>query len=268
MEKWISPQLAAQRLGISTSTFKRFCDANNVPLVRTPGGHRRIDECQLEVVSRLLRSLSDPNESDLTVPEVVSMLLAGDHVQLTDRFWTVSQSPSLLANLLEDILVPALWKVGDLWQQKEIDTANEKVCSTTAGLVIDNLIGRFPAPSGRTYVGASFPPSLDTLASKLVTLSLLSINVRGIQLGCSVSPDIIANAVRLYDAEAVWISHTHVTKLEQVVADHERLHELLPEGTRIVIGGGGLAPSLRRMLPNCIYYESVELWIKAEREAV
>lgn len=267
METWISPQVAAKRLGISPSTLKRFCDANNVPLARTPGGHRRIDACQLEVISRLLKALSDPDDTDLTVADAVTLLLAGDHSTLTDRFWHAAQTAVPLATLLEDVLVPALWKVGDLWQENQIDTANEKVCTTTAGIVIDSLMGRIPPPSSqsRTFVGASFPPNLDTLASKFIAFSLLAIDVRGIHLGCSVSPEIIARAAELYEAEAVWISHTHTTNPQQLVADHELLAKLLPADTRVVIGGGGLAPSIRRMIHNCTYHESIDRWLEAEK---
>lgn len=267
MESLITPQAAAKQLGISPSTFKRFCEANNVPLTRTPGGHRRIEPCQLEVLSRLLRVLSDPNGTDLTIPDVVTLLLAGDHIELTDRFWNTAQTIGPLAKLLEDILVPSLWKIGDLWRDKDIDTAHEKVCTTTAEVVIDSLMGRFPIPArgSRVFVGASFPPSLDTLASKFIAFSLLSIGVRGIQLGCSVAPDVIAHAAEIYKAEVVWISHTHITDLQQLVSDHELLTKLLPPETRVVIGGGGLAPSVRRMISNCMYHESIELWLEAER---
>ena len=267
METWISPQVAAKRLGISSSTFKRFCDTHNVPLVRTPGGHRRIDACQFEVISRLLRTLTELDDAELTVSDTVTMLLEGAHIELADRFWNAAHSPAPLAKLLEDVLVPALWKVGDLWQKNQIDTAHEKVCTTTAGLVVDSLIGRIPAlpHESRTFVGASFTGNLDTLASKFIAFSLRSVNVRGIPLGCSISPEVIAKAAELYDAEVVWITHTHITNSEQVVADHELLQKLLPADTRVVIGGGGLAPSIRRMIRNCTYYESIENWLQAEK---
>ncbi len=160
--------------------------------------------------------------------------------------------------MIEDYFVPALWQVGDKWFKREIDVAQEKVCSTTAAYVLDAIATKLPvvAPS-RTVVGATFTPSKDTLASKIIGIALRSINIRPLDLGPSVEPEVIAEAAVLFAAEQVWISHTHVTDNELLIAQHHKLRELLPAHIPVAIGGGALSPALRRSLSGCHYYESI-----------
>lgn len=266
-ERWMSSKEAASRLGISPSTFKRLCDAQDIPVIRTPGGHRRIDSSQFEVVSRLLhRRGHGEDHSTITIQEIFALLLEADHLQLIERLYRAAPTLQRQIELLEDVFVPALWRVGDQWQRNTISIAQEKICTSTAAMVLDGLTARFSTSSKkeRTFVGASFVPSHDTLASKLVALGLMSINIRPIFLGCGIAPEYIAQCAALSNADAVWISHTHVLDLEQVFRDHNTLRELLPAGTRVIIGGGGLSPSARRLIDDCTYHESIMAWIEHE----
>lgn len=266
-ERWMSSKEAATRMGISPSTFKRLCDANDIPVIRTPGGHRRIDSSQFEVVSRLMQRKGHGTENSIiTADEVFSLLLEADHLQLIERFYRAAPTIQRQIELIEDVFVPALWRVGDQWQRNTISVSQEKICTSTASMVLDGLTARFSTSTKRerTFVGASFASSHDTVASKIVALGLMSINVRPIFLGCGIAPEYVAECAALSSAEAVWISHTHVLDLEQVVRDHNTLREHLPAGTRVIIGGGGLSPSARRLLDGCTYYESILEWLGQE----
>lgn len=267
IERWMSSKEAANRMGISPSTFKRMCDANDIPVIRTPGGHRRIDSSQFEVVSRLMQRKGHVTEDSIITPEeVFSLLLEADPLPLIERFYRAAPTIQRQIELIEDVFVPALWRVGDQWQRNIISVSQEKICTSTASMVLDGLTARFSTSTKRerTFVGASFASSHDTLASKIVALGLMSINVRPIFLGCGIAPQYIAECAALSNAEAVWISHTHVLDLDQVVRDHKVLRELLPAKIRVIIGGGGLSPSARRLMDDCTYHESILAWLERE----
>jgi len=186
IERWMSSKEAATRMGISPSTFKRMCDANDIPVIRTPGGHRRIDSSQFEVVSRLMQRKGHGTEdSIITQEEVFSLLLEADPLPLIERFYRAAPTIQRQIELIEDVFVPALWRVGDQWQRNIISVAQEKICTSTASMVLDGLTACFSTSTKRerTLVGASFASSQDTLASKIVALGLMSINVRPIFLG-------------------------------------------------------------------------------------
>ena len=266
--QWITTKEAASRLGISLSTFKRMCDTNDLAITRTPGGHRRIDRMQFEHVKRLVGKQGNGVALEIpNIEEIVCLLLQADYPQLIERFYRAEPLLPNQVRLLEDSFVPALWRVGDLWQRGKLSIAEEKVCTSTAGLVLDGLLSRFALPTiaKRIFVGASFVKSSDTMASKLLMLALMSINIRPIYLGCNVAPEFIADVAKIHHADAVWISHTHITDLQQAIQDHETLRSLLPIETRVIVGGGAISPSVRRSLEGCIYYESLDLVIKQEK---
>lgn len=266
---WISTKEAAERLGVSLSTFKRMCNANSFVVAKTPGGHRRIDKAQFAIASQIAyKQRVDCDVNVLDTEEIVRHLLNADYLQLTDRMFRLAPTLKGQIRFIEDFFVPALWRIGDLWQSSKLTIAEEKVCTSTAALVLDGLAARFVMPSfgSRLFVGATFTQSNDTLASKILVIALMSIGIRPVYLGCNIAPEFIAEVARIHAAEAVWISHTHITDLAKAVADHETLSRLLPIGTRVIVGGGGLSPSARRSLTGCIYYESIDQLIENEQK--
>lgn len=70
-----SPRQAAQALGVSESSIKRWCDLGAVPVLRTAGGHRRIPRKSLEDLLAQggdlgsLLKLSDAASSDVAAKE-------------------------------------------------------------------------------------------------------------------------------------------------------------------------------------------------------
>ena len=94
--------------------------------------------------------------------------------------------------------------------------------------------------------------------------ALATIGVTSIDLGCMISSALLARAAFDFDAKLVWVTHTHVMDVDQLFALHQELRELLPATTRIVIGGGGLSPAIRRSLPWCEYYETLSELTKLE----
>jgi len=272
MKNWITAQQAADELGVSPSTLKRFCDTNEIPIARTPGGHRRIDRSHVAQVSRLMRHRGNTSTA-AEYPDVVTivqLLLAAEHTKLTELIWAATHSIGEMVTRLEDLFVPALWRIGDMWQKNEIEIAQERVCTFTASVVLDGILGRMPpaAADARVYLGATFPPSLDTTGLKIVAIGLQSLGVEFIHLGCCVSPEVIARAAILYNASAVCISHTHIHDLDQVARDHHELAKRLPDHCKVIIGGGGLSPLSRRQIGQCEYYESVQLLVQGEGHAV
>lgn len=266
MKQWITAHEAAMELGLSSSTFKRFCDLNNIPFVRTPGGHRRIDRNHLSVASQILRSRSRTNSApEITADEIIGLLQSADSVHLREALISMAGTPQRMVTILEDYLVPSLWKLGDLCFAGKLDIAIEKICTSTASIVLDAIAMWLPRfESKRVFVGATFPQNSDTIASKIVSIGLLSIGIKPIDLGPGISPEFIAQAAVHCGAESVWLSHTHVENQLEFLANHVKLRTELPNETRVIIGGGGLSPSLRRQVPGCIYYETVSLMLAGE----
>lgn len=48
MPEYVTPGEAAQRLGVTRDTIRRYVDAGKLDGIKTPGGQRRIDRHSLE----------------------------------------------------------------------------------------------------------------------------------------------------------------------------------------------------------------------------
>jgi len=263
---------AAIMVGVSTSTLKRMCENESVQMIRTPGGHRRIDKMDLNRVAmrHQLRRQANTSESPIVAPvsadQILSSLLEGNAMEVAKLLSGSSNTPFELVQALEDCLVCALWKVGEMWRDKKIDVYQEHICSNAAMTALDYLRQQLQVnvSTTRTAVGGSLSPGVETLPSKLVGLSLELVGIRAVDLGGSVPPESLAQAARDFKASVVWVTHTHVCNVESLLFNHQVLREKLPIETRIVVGGGALSPALRRSLHWCEFFETISQMLQSE----
>ena len=267
----VSVQEAAEYLGVSVSTFKRFSDANAIPIIRTPGGHRRINRVDLDRAFEQLWQRPKPrlvlNSSELQTlsEEVEQYLLKGEATMVLSLLSSQIHTVDCIVPLLEETLVVALWRIGERWQRNEIDIYQEHLATRSCGVVIESINLRLPdnKVSNLVAVGGTFERSSDTIASQLIALALRTIGYRTFDLSCNLPPLSIAKAALENQARLVWISHTHVRDVREILEQHELLRSHLPSETEVVIGGGGISPSIRRSLSHCRYFESFQQLVKA-----
>ncbi len=266
---WITVQAAAEALGISVSTFKRSCEGFGIPIARTPGGHRRIDKAAIALAQRALKQhrrigeQHEPFAVSQFLDELSDLLLGMRVGSVGDLLRKSAESMGSMIELIEAGVAPLLWTIGSqvangdrpVYQEKLI---TQSICRSLSNLIETyRVVGELPVRA----LGATFPPSTDTVGSTMIHLACVEAGVRAVDLGPSVPPEVIADAARDLHVEVVWINHTHVIDPQKVIADHEKLHQLLPSGVRVVVGGGGLSPSVRRQLTQCVYYETIQSMI-------
>ena len=267
MSQFVSVKDASQYLGVSASTFKRTCERYSIPLMRTTGGHRRIDRADLDRAFGILwrgakrKLCSTEAPGSVRTDEIVDRLLEGSVDGVLNLLSPQIDRLNELSIVLESTLVSALWKIGELWRSGEIDVYQEHICSSTASTVLDILIQKLPNLDGQSClaIGGTFESNFDTVGSKMVSLILRSIGMRTFNLGCNLPAASIAKAAQDLNASIVWICHTHVASLENILANHQLLRQSLPSSVRVVTGGGGLSPAMRRSLGDCLYFESFSL---------
>lgn len=271
MNQMVSVKEAAQYLGVSSSTFKRVCDKYDFPLHRTSGGHRRISRSDLDQAYSLLwngsrkKCVSMPHSDADGTQEMVNQLLDRNIEGIISTIFEQMESPDQLSYVLENTLIPALWSIGELWRTQQLDIYQEHICSSTVCTVLDQLLYRVPkVEAGSSLaIGGSFEGNLDSIASKFACLVLKSIGMRSIDLGCNLPVASISKAASDLHPAFVWICHTHVENPESIVENHRKLRQTLDTSVKVVIGGGGLSPALRRSLYECKYFESMSLLVDA-----
>lgn len=271
MNQMVSVKEAAQYLGVSSSTFKRVCDKYAFPLHRTAGGHRRISRADLDQAYSLLWNGSRkkcvsmaPSDADGT-QEMVKQLLDRNSEGVISTIFEQMESPDQLSYVLENTLIPALWSIGELWRARQLEVYQEHICSSTVCTVLDQLLCRLPKVEAESSlaIGGSFEGNVDSIASKFVCLVLKSIGMRSIDLGCNLPVASIVKATSDLQPTFVWICHTHVENPNSILENHRKLRQSLASSVKVVIGGGGLSPALRRSLFECVYFESMTLLVDA-----
>jgi MerR family transcriptional regulator, light-induced transcriptional regulator len=276
MNQLVSVKDASHYLGVSPSTFKRICEKHSIPLIRTLGGHRRIDRADLDHAYSLLwgRSQKKHGVTELSAldstNEMVKQLLDGNVHRVMSTLCARIDRLDELSHTLESSLIAALWKVGELWRTQEIDIYQEHICSNTACTVLDMIMQRLPELDGnsRLAIGGTFERNFDTIGSKILSVVLRSIGIRTIDLGCNLPAASIAKAAYNLNASIVWICHTHVANVDNLLANHQLLSKLLPSPVQVIIGGGGLSPAIRRSLCDCLYFESISVMSEAMKNSL
>ena len=271
MNQMISVKDASSYLGVSPSTFKRLCERYAIPLHRTTGGHRRIDRADLDQAYKFFwngarKKCVSMDTSDVDCArQIVKLLLNRNIDTILEIIWEQLESPCQLSRVLENTLIPALWHIGELWRTQEMDVYQEHICSSTVCTILDLLLCRMPAvePTANLAIGGTFKSNLDSIASKVACLVLRSIGMRTVDLGCNLPAASIAKAASDLQPSIVWICHTHVESPESIVENHRNLRQSLAGSVRVFIGGGGLAPALRRSLCDCTYFESMTMMVEA-----
>lgn len=270
--EWMTVQEAAVFLGISATSIKRLCDANQIESARTHGGHRRIHRQHVEAFQLRLNpqtrgDRNKPNlksDSDL-VEAFETEMLRGDALACWSRLTDLISRRCSLTEALEHFLVPAIWRVGDRWQRKEISIYQEHLATHVCEKTLDRILFQLgqggascDASSSRGIaIGGALEKSRDTIASKLVEILFSQHGFQALNLGAFLPIDSLVQASLDLGATWVWCCYTHLEDPRDFIEQQSRLAAMLPPHVQIVVGGGAVSPALRRSLQRAVCLESL-----------
>lgn len=276
MEKLFSTAELARLWNISESTVKRWADAGDLACVKTPGGHRRFT---LEEVTRFQRDqgfeavgrLVAGGEGDEDAPPALERALERpDMLALSELFYgsavagDVGGVSNILAraylrgvtpvDLYEQILAPALHRVGELWMRGELTVADEHLATRT---VLDALIRIQPElmhrPSnGRVAVVGCPEDEMHEVASRCIAFLLELEGWRTVALGMHTPFFSFRDALERHRPNLLCISSTVMVDLDRQAREYSAMYEASrAAGVRVVIGGAGFRdPVIRGRFPH------------------
>jgi excisionase family DNA binding protein len=143
----LSTRQVATLLGVGEATVKRWADAGEIECFRTPGGHRKfrlrdvtsfVSRRHYEAAGPLPGSV--PSGADQLGPgaiehfEIASM--RGDAPALVAQLASLRLRGHHLAELFDEVVTPALHRIGDKWARGRISVADEHVAAQS---VIDAI---------------------------------------------------------------------------------------------------------------------------------
>ncbi len=255
--------VVAQKTGISAATLRAWERRYGIPVPRrTESSYRVYSDEDIELIERLRSLCSDgmsPSEAAKVVlaeaeqPEHIGVGHNADPYQqvqeqildTVNRFdpdgleMAVNRALTLgsAAVICERVIVPVMWRVGELWHGGEITIAQEHLASQILETTARKLIGLLqPAPGARRVLLACFAEDEHTLPLYGIALHLAQASFRTVMLGARTPPAAIRQAVAKLQPACVGLSVT-------IAPPPHRARELVDayadacDGTPWVVGG-------------------------------
>jgi len=136
----LSTRQVAQLLGVGEATVKRWADAGEIDCFRTPGGHRKfrlrdvtafVQRRKYQVAETLPAQLTPGEEAggDEAIAAVEKSALAGDASSLVAQMAALRLHGHDLAAIFDDVVAPALVRIGEQWQACKLSIAEEHIAT-------------------------------------------------------------------------------------------------------------------------------------------
>lgn len=200
-------------------------------------GHRRENdspECREVKVAELGRAYA-------------AAVLAGDEVAAEQTIREAMDAKLSMAEIDEEIIAPALWLVGELWERGEISVADEHVATEISirVLALRREAQRVAQARGDHRVMLAAPAGeLHVVALRMVANLLRDAGYRVVMLGADVPAGALAASARRHEADVICLSSTMPGGGDQVLLAIHEVQQQWPAAS-FVLGGRGLSSRVR-----------------------
>lgn len=170
-------------------------------------------------------------------------LLAGDAAAAEVAIREAMDAKLTAAEIDDEIIAPALWLVGDLWERGQISVADEHVATeiTIRVLALSREARRVAQARGdHRILLAAAPDEQHVVALRMVDELLREAGYDVLMLGADVPSEALAAAVSRRRPHVVCMTSTMPSGTDQVLASIDGVQRRWP-GVRFVIGGRGLS---------------------------
>lgn len=243
---------AAERIGVSTATVKRWTDQGELRCERTPGGHRKFHPDEVERLARKLRGTALPRTPLIDLNEVRDAALGGD----ASKLYTLSErwvrSGGDLDGLFDDVFHPVLRGIGEDWSTGRATVADEHTATTACAEAINRLaVFIDERPLRGTAVSACLAGEHHGVAAQMAGLILRTAGYHTLVPGTDTPDDDLLALIDASDARVVCLSASSVQKGDCGLSERVgRIGALLQtRGARYFLGGDGFAPPFKLPAP-------------------
>lgn len=256
----LTPRQAAELLGVSESTVRRWCDRALVSAGRTSGRHRRIDQAELLAFAReaglwtgspatVTRAGRGGREAppDELAARLEAALLAGDEAGVR-ALVTDGVGRGEPEELFDQVVAPAMRRVGARWATGEIAVYQEHRASQLVQAALAHAQTLLPRPAVDAPVALCAALSGDpyALAPAMAAAIVQAERWRPVLLGPDTPTSEVIAAARAVGASMVVVSIGCVESSPVARASLAALAWATGAlGASLVVGGRGLDPALR-----------------------
>ena len=272
---YLNTTQAAQALGVSVSTVKRWVDEGVLPAHRTAGGHRKLLRAEVLALARQgevpqgdwaaltgLPFKGPPADLGTAALELAKALLHGQGAEVRGIIGGLYAAGVSVEALADRVIAPALAVVGHDWENGKIDIWQEhRGTQLCAGALFElrkdlELRAEKNRPVAVGAAPAGDPYLLPTLLAQYV---LLDAGWEAVNLGPNTPLGSLEQAVRQLRPRLLWLSVSYLEDEASFLHAYQALYRVAEgEGIAVAVGGRALAPALRSDMPYTTYGDRLE----------
>lgn len=283
--KVLTTKEVARLCCVSDATVKRWEDADLIKSERTSGGHRRfraeeVARFQREqglglkqspgddsVISATLRPRENKKHSD---SELFHSLIAGCEEEVSNILICSYLHSESLTEIFDDLLAPALCRIGELWFQGEVTVAQEHLATRAALQGIYRLRSVLPIeePNGKVAMCCSIEGDFHELPTHFMQMALEQDGWEVINFGANMPVYSLCDEVCQHNPELICISSSILSNIDRLSRDYKVFSEkLLKLKIPVILGGNGFNDQhIRKRFPANYYPKTFTESIKFVRQ--
>lgn len=140
--------------------------------------------------------------------------------------------------LIEELIIPLVYKVGDLWHSGEIRVANEHLASSVIRGFLYNLLDSYSLNDSAPVMVTATPRGQEhELGALIAGVVAASSGWRVIYLGSNLPSEEIGAVVSHLNAKVVALSIVYPNDDLHLKHELKKFKHLLPDGVSIIVGG-------------------------------
>ena len=262
--KYLSPKQLGQAIGVSESSLKRWIDDGLIDVIRTSGGHRRVELAEaIRFVRQRGYTVKDPSVLGLTAAD--DKTGRADNIQLSEHFYdllTNGRDKEFVAavtrlyldghqmsEIIDGPIRVAMNQVGELWHNNPdgvgIEHRATDITIRTLGYM--HTLIKSPLEGAPIAVGGAPAGDMHLISSLCVSLVLAEQGWREANLGANTPWGQLATGAKQQGASLVWVSMTAEPTSDYVKKLRELSSALADEPCQIIVGGRQLSDQICRL---------------------
>ena len=268
--KYLSPKQLGQAIGASESSLKRWIDDGLIEVIRTTGGHRRVELAEaIRFVRQRGYAVKDPSVLGLTAAD--DRAGRADDAQLSEHFYDMLVNGRdkefmaavtrlyldgyPMAEIIDRPIRAAMNQIGELWHNNPdgigIEHQATNSCIRTLGYM-HSLI-KPPSENAPLAVGGAPAGDMHLISSLCVSLVLADQGWREANLGANTPWQQLAAAAKQKQASLVWVSVTAEPRADYVSQLQELANDLASQSCQVIVGGRQLKAPVLRLGPDNLH---------------
>ena len=184
-----------------------------------------------------LKSLGSANKVDEILKDCIESIINYDAKKLESILLNASAKLTQPV-LIEEIILPLVYKIGDMWHGGEIRVANEHLASSVIRSFLFNLLESYPPNESAPVLISATPRGQEhELGALIASVVAASSGWKVVYLGTSLPAEEIGAVVSYLNAKVVAISLVYPSDDPSLPKELKKLKQILPLGVSIIAGG-------------------------------